>query len=73
MHYYYAGKGFPLERRCTKNRAVTISRNIVPTVQAAVQMDSGTLTREQTFGTDPLEQHSAKKTFRETEFRKHFP
>lgn len=52
----YAGKGVPLERRWAKNRAVAISRNIVPTMQVAVQMYSGTLTTEQTFGVDPLEQ-----------------
>ena len=33
----YAAKGVPLERRWAENRAVAISRNIVPTVQVAVQ------------------------------------
>ena len=45
----------------------------MPTVQAVVQMYHGTLTREQTYGIDPLEKQSAKKDARETEFKKHFP
>lgn len=52
---------------------MAINRNTVPTVQAAVQMYRGTLTTEQTFGIDPLEQQLAKKGVRETEFKKHFP
>ena len=67
----YAGKGVPLERRRLKNRAVAINPNIVPTVQA-VQMYSGTLTTEQTFGIDPLEQQLARKDIRKTEFKSHF-
>ena len=69
----YAGKGVPLERRWAKNRAVAISRNIVPTMQVAVQMYSGTLTTEQTFGVDPLEQQLAKKDIRKTAFKNYFP
>ena len=69
----YAGKGFPLERLWTKNRALAINRNIVPTVQVAVQMCSGTLTTEQTFGIDQQEQQLAKKDIRKTAFKNYFP
>ena len=58
----YAGKGVP-----------PINQNIVPTVQVAVQMYSGTLTTEQTFGIDPLEQQLAKKDIRNTAFKNYFP
>ena len=34
-------------------RALAINRNIVPTVQVTVEIYSGTLTKEQTFGIDP--------------------
>ena len=68
----YAGKGVPLERRWTKNWAVAINRNIVPTVQEAVQMYSGALTTEQTFGVDPLEKQLAKKDIRKTAFMNYF-
>jgi len=52
---------------------VVINRNIVPTVQVAVQMYSGTLTTEQTFGVDPLEHQLAKKDVRTTAFKNYFP
>ena len=47
--------------------------NVIPTVQAAVQMFSGTLTPEQTFGRDPLAPHVTKTDAREREFKKYFP
>lgn len=52
---------------------MALNRNIVPTVQAAVQMYSGTLNTEQTFGIDPLEQQLEKKDVRQTEFKNYFP
>lgn len=51
---------------------MAINRNIIPTVQVAVQMYSGTLTTEQTFGIDPLEQQLAKKDIRKTAFKNQY-
>ena len=67
------GKGVPLQRRCTNNKASPVDENTIPTVQAAVQMFRGNLTAEQTFGRDPLNELWAKKHAREAEFKKHFP
>ena len=48
--------------------------NVIPTVQAAVQMFSGTLTPEQTFGRDPLAPHVSKTdVVRQRDFKKYFP
>ena len=68
----YAGKGVPMEIRLGSNRAAAIDPSSVPTVQAAVQLYNGTLTRMETFGRDPLEQNPRKKELREREFKKYF-
>ena len=47
--------------------------NVIPTVQAAVQMFSGTLTPEQIFGRDPLAPHVTKADARQREFKKYYP
>ena len=70
---YFIGKGVPLERQFTNDRAFRIDPSIVPTVQTAVQMFSGTLTPEQTFGRDPLAHDVTKADARDNEFRKYFP
>ena len=44
--------------------------NVIPTVQAAVQMFRGTLTPEQTFGRDP---YVIKTDARQREFKKYYP
>lgn len=47
--------------------------NVIPTVQAAVQMFSGRLTPEQTFGRDPLAPYVTKTDARQREFKKYYP
>ena len=45
----------------------------IPTVQAAVQMFSGMLTPERTFGRDPLAPYVTKSDARQREFKKYSP
>lgn len=70
---YRQSKGVPLERRCRNNRAFAVDVNVTPTVQAAEQMFSCTLTPEQTFGRDPLAPYVTKTDARQREFKKYFP
>ena len=50
-----------------------VDGNVVPTVEAAVQMFRGDLTQEHSFGRDPLAADISKADAREREFTKYFP